>query len=167
MYDIGDLIIYSAHGICKIEDICDKTISGKTKKYYVMHPLENNHKLTISTPVDNEKVIMKKLVPKEDAKLLIDSFKGEGKKWIDNPNMRSQKYNELVATGNRLEIAKIINTLMRMQMKVESEGKKFYEQDRKLLGSLQSILFKELAISLNTTFENIHQTVLRQIEKRN
>ena len=31
MYNIGDLMIYSAHGICRVDDICEKTISGITK----------------------------------------------------------------------------------------------------------------------------------------
>ncbi|MEC1526197.1 CarD family transcriptional regulator, partial [Neobacillus niacini] len=48
MYHIGDLVIYSAHGICKINDICNKTVSGITRSYYVLHPMENKHHLTIS-----------------------------------------------------------------------------------------------------------------------
>ncbi|HEY2420003.1 MAG TPA: CarD family transcriptional regulator, partial [Neobacillus sp.] len=61
MLNIGELIIYSGHGICKVDDICDKTYLGNTKTYYVLHPLVNSHQLTISTPVDNEKVTMTRL----------------------------------------------------------------------------------------------------------
>ncbi|MEH7306801.1 CarD family transcriptional regulator [Neobacillus drentensis] len=51
MFNNGDLVIYSAHGICKIDDICEKTIAGMTKTYYELHPLDHNHQLTISVPV--------------------------------------------------------------------------------------------------------------------
>jgi CarD family transcriptional regulator len=166
MYNIGDLIIYSAHGICEIDDICEKTIAGVTKNYYVMHPLDNSHKLTISTPVDNERVIMKELIHEDDAQTLLYSFKKPGKLWIDNPNLRNQKYQEIVSKGNRLEIAKIINTLMRRQIEVELEGKKFYEQDKKLLIGLQNILFKELAIKLNMTSEEVHEKVVTFIQQK-
>jgi len=52
MFNIGDSVLYSSHGICLIEDICEKTFMGITKKYYVLHPMEDC-KLSISTPVDN------------------------------------------------------------------------------------------------------------------
>lgn len=65
MYNIGDLVIYSAHGICKINDICDKTVAGITKSYYVLHPMDNKHHLTISIPVNNDKVAILDLIQKE------------------------------------------------------------------------------------------------------
>ena len=60
MFDIGDLIIYSAQGICHIDDICKKTYAGVTRNYYILHPVHNS-KLKISTPVDNNKLTMLKL----------------------------------------------------------------------------------------------------------
>ena len=41
MYNIGDLIIYSSHGICRIDDICEKEYYGVAKNYYVLHPMED------------------------------------------------------------------------------------------------------------------------------
>ena len=64
MFEIGDLIIYSAHGICKIDDICERTVSGVTRSYYVLHPMENYTQLTIRTPVNNDKVVMLSLLKK-------------------------------------------------------------------------------------------------------
>ena len=61
MFNIGDVIIYSTHGLSQIDDICEKTISDVTRTYYVLHPLAQAN-LTISTPVDNEKVVMLKLL---------------------------------------------------------------------------------------------------------
>ncbi|MBA9028747.1 MULTISPECIES: CarD family transcriptional regulator [Bacillaceae] len=164
MFNIGDLIIYSAHGICKIDDICEKTVSGITRPYYVLHPIENNHQLTISTPINNDKVVMLELIHQEDADEILESFKNTGIKWIDKPNIRHDIYFDLVNTGDRKEIAKVVNTLMRKKIEVELEERKFYEQDRKLLDTTQNILFKELAISLNTTFEEISVKVIRLIK---
>ena len=61
MFNVGDLIIYSTHGICQIDEVCEKTVLGVSRHYYVLHPLEDA-KLTISTPVDNDKVVMMKVV---------------------------------------------------------------------------------------------------------
>lgn len=167
MFNIGDLIIYSAHGICKIDDICEKTVLGITRTYYILHPMENNHHLTISTPVNNDKVVMLELIHKEEAKEILESFKYLGIKWNDKPNIRLNLYSDIVNTGNRKEIAKVVNTLMRKKIEAELHERKLYEQDRKLLNTTQNILFKELAISLNTTFEEINEMVIRLIKEIN
>ena len=39
MFNIGDVVIYSAHGISKIDNICEKTFSNVTKTYYELLPL--------------------------------------------------------------------------------------------------------------------------------
>ena len=57
MFNVGDLIIYSSLGICRIVNICERTYNGKTRNYYEIQPVED-HNLTIHNPVDNDKVVM-------------------------------------------------------------------------------------------------------------
>ena len=73
-------------------------------------------------------------------------------------------YNEIIKTGNRMEISRILNTLMKKRHLAETTGKKFGEKDSKLLEAIQSTLFSELAMSLNTTFEAINQKVLSLLD---
>jgi CarD family transcriptional regulator len=167
MYNIGDLVIYSAHGICEINDICDKTVSGISRSYYVLHPMDNKHQLTISIPVNNDKVAILDLIQKEESQEILESFKYPGVEWIDKPNIRLQIYSEILNTGERKEIAKVINTLMRKKIDVELQDKKINEQDRKLLINAQNILFKELAISLDTSYEKINEMIISNITGMN
>lgn len=163
MFNVGDLVIYSGQGICRIDEICEKRILGCSKSYYVMHPVENSD-LKISVPVDNDKVVMLRLINREEAEEILESFKLPGMEWIDRPNQRVQIYSNIVKTGNRKEISKITTTLMREKLKIESEGRKFDERDRKLLESIQGILFEELALALETTPEAIHEKILEYIK---
>lgn len=163
MYNIGDLIIYSAHGICEIDDICEKTVLGKTRKYYVLHPLENNQQLTIHAPVNNDKVVMQELINKEEAIEILDSFKDPGLKWNDNANKRFNEFTKIVKTGNRKEIAKVVNTLMRKRIELERIDKQLYQKDETLLNDVQNTLFKELSISLDTSDKAIHEMVLKKM----
>jgi CarD family transcriptional regulator len=165
MFNLGELIIYSGHGICKVDDICDKTYSGKTKTYYVLHPLENNHKLTISIPIDNEKVAMSKLMKRDEAEEILESFKLPGVDWVENNHTRIQLFHNIVKTGNRKEIAKVANTLTRKKYELEMKERKFGEQDNHLLTAIQNILFKELAITLSTTLDTIFDEVNRLIKE--
>ncbi|MGG7057727.1 CarD family transcriptional regulator [Clostridium nigeriense] len=158
MFKKGDLVLYSAHGVCKIDDICEKTISYVTKSYYILHPMEDN-KLSISIPVDNDKVSILELLTKEEAGIILESFKDDGAEWINIDKDRSEKYNEVIKQGNRTEIAKIVNTLMKEKNSLENNGKKFHEKDKKMLLGVQNTLFSELAFLLDTTRDEIEKKV--------
>ncbi|UJF27479.1 CarD family transcriptional regulator [Planococcus sp. 107-1] len=166
MFNIGDQIIYSAHGICRIDDICEETVSGVTKTYYKLHPLENSQRVTISTPIDNDKVLMLDLLDKEEATELLETFSEPGIEWNDNANARQNLFSSIIAAGDRKEIAKVVNTLMRKKMEVQLEGRNLYERDHKVLNFTQSILFKELALSLDTNFEDINNQALHFIREK-
>jgi len=165
MFDIGDVIVYSEHGLCQIDEICDKTIAGVSRKYYVLHPLAEST-LTISTPVDNDKVVMLKPMNREEAEEILNSFHQPGIDWIEDAKHRSMKYNSLVKTGNRVEIAKIANTLMRKNLELQMTNKRIYDQDRKLLHTIRTILYKEIALSLNSSFEEIENRVQNMIKQK-
>jgi CarD family transcriptional regulator len=162
LFHIGDVIIYSEHGLCEIEDICEKTISDVTRTYYVMHPLADN-RLTISTPVDSDKVLMLELLNQEQAEEIIDSFHQPGTKWITDIRQRNQHYKATIKSGNRKEIAQIANTLMRKERELGQNNRKLYDQDRKLLTTIQTILFNELAASLETTVDEIRNQITSAI----
>ncbi|WP_346846665.1 CarD family transcriptional regulator [uncultured Clostridium sp.] len=164
MFNIGELIIYSAHGICRVDDIFEQIIGGKKRNYYKLHPVDDSS-LSISVPVESDKVAMLQLVNKEEAEELLESFREPGVEWIEASTERNQVYSKVVKNGDRKEISKVISTLMRKKLKIEAEGTKLHQQDIKLLSNVQSILFTELAFKLNTTFEVINRKVARLINE--
>lgn len=165
MFEAGDLIIYSGHGVCRIDSLSVKTISGVPKHYYELHPL-SGAKLKISIPVDSKSVLMLNLIERDVAEKIIESFKVPGIEWIDKNNERHQTYAGIVSKGNRKEIAGIANTLMRKKHQAELDNKKFGSYDQKLLTSIQHILFNEMAISLETTYEAIFDRINQVIIER-
>lgn len=168
MFNVGDLIMYSTHGICQIDEVCEKTYLDVTKNYYVLHPL-NNNKLKISTPVDNDKVMMVEIMDKERAEAILESFKLPGIEWIENNKERNKVYSDIVNSGNREEISKILSTLKRKNQEAIDDKVKFVDQDKALLTSLQNILLSELAYSLNVSTDSIFETVdsYINIQKKN
>lgn len=158
MFNIGDLIFYSTHGICRIDDICEMRIDCETKSYYVLHPMVDD-RLTISVPVDNDKVVMLELLTKEGAEEILESFKSPGMEWIENDNERHQTYLDMVKSGNRREVAMIANTLMKESQKEENKKKKAFEKDKKILSSIEGLLCEELAFALNTNSEVISKKI--------
>lgn len=164
MFNVGDLIIYSAHGICRVDDIEEKTFFGTTKEYYSLHPIEDP-KLKINAPVDSDKIIMQELLSKKEAEEILESFRQPGVAWIEVDSQRSQTYSDYIKKGNRRDIAKIASTLIREKIKIEASGRKFHEADKRMLTTIQDILFSELAYSLDTTSEAIYEKVMSYIEE--
>lgn len=165
MFKIGDLINYSAHGICKVDDITEKTIAGKTRTYYILEPVHDEDKLKISAPVDNDNVVMSELITKDTAKEILTSFNSEGIEWCETPNRRLQLYSNVVKTGDRREIAKVVNTLLRERVSARVDERTFYAQDRKLLENIKESLFQELSIALGMDFEELRNQIVQTIEE--
>lgn len=164
MFRIGDLIVYSVHGLCKIDDIYERTFSGVTQTYYVFHPMDDST-LSISIPVESNKVFLLDTLKKEEAETIIQSFASPGIEWVDDVKQRLKKYNDLVRKGDRKEIANIANTLMRKTRDTDENKASLNEHDRKLLSDIQHVLFQELATALNTSVKEIDIKVHNMIHQ--
>src|SRR5690625_1445156 len=165
MFNVGDLIIYSTHGLCKIDEISEKTFGDVTKLYYIMHPVTDAN-LTISIPVDSEQAVMLSILEKEDAKRLLQSFEEPGTEWIEDIKKRTKKYKSLIDKGDRKVISQVLNTLMRKEIEAKVKNIRMSDQDRKLLTYLQNIMFEELAASLDTSYEDISNKVTDIISQK-
>ncbi|WP_075618842.1 CarD family transcriptional regulator [Paenisporosarcina indica] len=164
MFNIGDVIIYSIHGLCQIDNICEKTFSDGTRTYYDLHPVGQSN-LTISIPVDNDKVVMLKLLNREEAEEILQSFRLPGTSWIEDLRLRNKKYRITVKTGNRTEIALVINTLMRKKLELSMQNMKLPDQDLTLLNTIQTLLFTEIAHALDCSIEEIIKKVNNMVSE--
>lgn len=164
MFNIGDLIIYSSHGICKIDDIQEKTIAGVTRQYYILHPVASETHLTISAPVNNDQVLIQGLMTKEEALDVLETFDEDGLEWIDNANKRFNEFSQIVSKGDKKEIARVANTFMRKRIELEKEEKKLYQKDETLLEDIQRVLFHEIAIALDMSYQDVDTMINNQIQ---
>lgn len=162
MFNIGDLVVYSTHGVCKIENICEKTIANMTRQYYELSPVNNEQQLTISAPVDGHGVTIQKLMDRDEAGTVLESFKLPTTETID---IRPNSYSKLVDSGDRIGIANTINNLMRKKREMAQNNKKLNRRDQDFLDMARGALFKELAISLDTSSNKINEKVVKMINQ--
>ncbi|MBG9456277.1 hypothetical protein ABE61_20105 [Lysinibacillus sphaericus] len=162
MYNVGDVVIYSSHGLCSIEDICEQTFNDITKSYYVLQPL-NEPQLIIRTPIDNSKKQLRDIIKKEEALSILHSFTSPGVEWIEQNTHRMRFHLEIIKSGNRQKQAKLLNTLLRKKLEYKTNEKKFPNQEEKTLQSLQDTIFSEFSIALNKSSDEIYDYVLTQL----
>lgn len=156
MFKKGDYIIYGTVGVCEVTDITTLNMEGakKDRLYYVLCPrYDKSSKLF--TPVDNEKIVMRPILTKEEACELVDEIPEIEALWTANDKMREEMYKEVIKSGSCRELIKIIKALyLRKKARIE-QGKKTTSMDERYLKIAEDNLYSELSVPLGIPRENM------------
>ena len=145
MFKVGDLAVYPAQGVGRIEAIETREISGQKLNYYIMKILENN--MTIMIPVNNvESVGVRDIIDNEEVAKVYDIMKkrdipADNQTW----NRRYREYMEKIKTGSVYDVAEVLRDLYLLK-----EDKELSFGERKMLDTAQSLLLTELSIAKKT-----------------
>ena len=141
-FEVGDLAVYPAHGVGRIEAIESREISGGIQNFYIMKILENS--MVIMIPVQNvASVGLRDILSDQDVPKVYDIMKDrdipqDNQTW----NRRYRDYMEKIKTGSLFEVAGVFRDLFLLRLTKElSFG------ERKLLDTAQCLLVKELSIA--------------------
>lgn len=150
MFQVNDVIIYGAQGVCKITGTEEKTVSGKKKTYFVLKPVGDKGS-TIFAPTDNELVLkkMRRLLTKDEIHKLIDSMRSENAVWVENENERRELYKSILAKGDHLELIKMIKAIYAHKKEREAEGKRLHMSDERFFKDAEQILYSEFQYVLD------------------
>ncbi len=167
MFQVNDVIIYGAQGVCKIADMEQKTIGGVKKSYFVLKPV-NDKGSTIFVPVDNEHVLkkMRQLLTKDKIHKLIDSMPEENAVWVENENERKALYKNIIAKGDHLELVKMIKAIYAHKKEREAEGKRLHMSDERFFKDAEQILYNEFQYVLDLSGkDDLMAYIFERIEK--
>lgn len=157
MFEIGDLAVYPAHGVGKIESIETKNIGGKKQEFYIIRILENDMKIMIPVP-NADAVGLRGLIDSKDIPRVYEILKSRevsinGGTW----NRRYRGYMEKIKTGSIYELAEVLRDLT-----VLKGDKELSFGERKMLDTARGLLLKELSI-VREVSENELEEEIRQI----
>lgn len=164
MYNIGDVFIYGTSGVCRIADIQQEDFDGKEKTYYILTPV-SDLKSTIFVPVDNEKLIskMKKILSAEEIMELIKSIPAQDNIWIENINLRREKYRKIIGEADREELLSLLKTLYERKKELTLIGKNLSVYDERFLHQAQKIIHGEIALVLQMQIEDVEPFIIKTI----
>ncbi len=156
MFELGEYIIYGSNGVCKVENIGPMELSGvpKDRLYYTLIPMGQKDG-KIYTPVDNEKVVMRRVLSEEEAKRLISEIKDIDTIWVADEKRRESIYKEVIHKCDCREWVKIIKTLYLRKCSRIAEGKKVTAVDERYLKIAEDNLYGELAVALRMEKEGM------------
>lgn len=165
MYKVNDTILYGNEGVCKIIEITSRTFKNQVMDYYVLKPVYSEN-ATVYVPVHNQELLnkMKKILSAQEIIDLIHKMPESESVWIQNDNQRKEKYREILRSGDREELMKIVRTLYLHQQKLKESGKKFHATDDKILKEAEKILYDEFAYVLNIHQDEVVPFICQEIE---
>ncbi len=168
MFSIGEYIVYGMSGVCRVEEIGPMNMSGidSDKIYYTLLPLYTRGS-RVFTPVDNQKVVMRPVISKQEACELIDNMKEIEQIEVADDKHRELAYKEAVKSCDCKELIRIINTARKRKEERLAQGKKMSACDERYLKQAQDNLYGEFAVSLKMEKGEIEDFITHRMELKN
>lgn len=150
-------------GVCKIVDIRkEMDINQNEIEHYVMEPAYGNN-LTIKSPVNNDKVFMRKILKREDVLSLIDSFPEQETDWISDDRQRNQKFKAALKNGQCEDWARLVRTLYKEKQEKMANGKRLMKVDEEIMKAAEKNLYEEFAIALSIEPEEVESFITEYV----
>lgn len=163
MFKVGEYIVYGMNGVCRVEEIGPMTLSGieNDKEYYTLLPLYTKGSM-VYTPVDNQKVVMRPIISKQEACTLIDEMKEMQPIEVTDDKRRELAYKEALKSCDCKELIRIINTALKRKEERQAQGKKMSACDERYLKQAQDSLYGEFAISLKMEKNEVEDYIVHR-----
>jgi len=155
-FKIGDLAVYPAHGVGRIEAIETRVVNGEEHDFYIMKILENN--MVIMIPTWNvESVGLRDVIGEKEIPKIMKVMTSKRDLAIDNQtwNRRYREYMDKIKTGSLYEVAEVFRDLSLLKL-----TKDLSFGERKLYDTAHNLLVKELSTAKNSD----EKTVASEIE---
>ncbi|MGD9008590.1 MAG: CarD family transcriptional regulator [Desulfobacteraceae bacterium] len=155
-FDVGDLAVYPAHGVGRIEAIETRVVNGEEHDFYIMKIMENGMVIMIPT-MNVESVGLRDVIAQNEIPKILDVIKSKRELAIDNQtwNRRYREYMDKIKTGSLYEVAEVFRDLSLLKL-----TKDLSFGERKLYDTAYTLLIKELS----TAKESDEKTVAKEIE---
>ena len=165
MFSVNDTVSYGTHGVCKIIGVKKLKLVKETEEYYILKHLYKDVS-KIYVPIKNEALTskMRRVLSKDEINELIRVMPDNEIIWIENDNERREKYQEILESGNRKEIAALIKTLYQRKNEYKDRKRRLRQSDELILTRAQALLYDEFALVLNIKPEQVIPFLRRKIE---
>ncbi len=165
MFNKGEYVVYENAGVCKVEDITTIKMAGaqKDRLYYILHPVRDAGS-SIYSPVDSDKVRIRKIMSREEADALLNEIPDVEELWIPNEKLRETRYKEAMHTGDGRSYVQIIKTLYFRRRERLAEKKKVTTTDERYLRMAEDALYSELSITLDMPKEKMEEYITTRID---
>ncbi len=164
MFKVGDAVIHTAQGVCRITEITEKEFAGKKDEYFVLKSVYDSHS-TVYIPVETVRT-NPKIRPALDEKQvneIIDVLEKSEPLKTENDNQRRLLFKDILASGNTADIGQMLKTVYLLKTDGRQSKKKMKVSDERIIRETEQSLYTEFAFSLGIAPEEIPEYIRSRI----
>jgi CarD family transcriptional regulator len=166
MFEVGECIVYGINGICRVEDVCKSPYdSTDTRTYYLLVPVNNPMSSTIYTPVDNERVPMRRLMTVGEIDALIAAMPEAPLLDVPQEKQRRDIYRATIGTLSPLGYVQVIKTVQKRREELCAAHKHFPVTDLEYGRLAKHLLYSECALVLGMTEDGVEAYICDSLAK--
>ena len=164
MFQAGDVIVCGTHGVCRVEKVgpLSSAVADRDRLYYTLKPLYERGSV-VFTPVDNEKMVIRPVISREEALRLIDGIRDAEALGIEDERKREENYKTALKSCRAEELVKMIKTINARKRSRAARRKKATDADSRYVKLAEDYLYGELAISLDLERDQVKAFIRERI----
>jgi CarD family transcriptional regulator len=149
---IGDMVVYPAQGVARVEGLEEKVIMNSPMRFYVLRVLDSDKKIMV--PEDKvSSVDIRRVISEDEVDEVLDILRERNISFDHGTwNRRYRAYVEKIKTGSIFEIAEVLRDLN--LIKVE---KNLSFGERKMLDTARRLLVQELSVAMGNPEDEVER----------
>ena len=164
MFNKGDYIVHGSSGTCRVEEITHIDLPGsdKDRLYYCLLPVYGGNS-KVYTPVDSDKVPMRRILTKQEAEQLLSDIPKIETMEAPGEKFREDSYKEVMKKIDCRSCVSMMKMLFQKRKTRLAEGRKFTAVDERYLKAAEDSLFTELAVVFEEDREEAQKRFIQSI----
>ncbi len=155
MFNIGDSVIYPAHGIAQVEAIERRKLAGDEVDFYVLRIIKKN--MSVRVPTSNEdKVGLRRVIQPEEVGRVFEILEGRAVRKYTQWHHRYSENFEKLKTGSIFSTAEVVRDLSALKRK-----KNLAIKESRMMDDARGLIVSEIAFTQNVPEEQIAEKVDR------
>jgi len=141
MFQVGQLAVYPAHGVGRIESVQEREVSGTPSQFYIMRLIDTD--MIIMIPTNNARNIgLRDVIYNQAVSQVYEILRSRpGRLNNQTWNRRYRDYMDKIKTGSPFRVAEVLRDLTLLKSEKDlSFG------ERKMLDTAKNLLIKELSL---------------------
>lgn len=148
MYNVGDIIIYGEHGICRVTACGALRLGGQNRRmYYTLHPYYRPE-LVIYAPTDSDRVVIRDPLTRQQAEQLVEELPEIPPLDIPDEKSRELLFNRVQHDCDCRSLASMIKALYLRREQRQQHGKRATSVDERYFRAAEEQFSGELAFAL-------------------
>jgi Transcriptional regulators, similar to M. xanthus CarD len=165
MYSVGELIVHSGAGVCRVEEITTLDLPGvnKDRLYYILAPLYQDG--TVSVPVESKKIFTRPVISRQEAENLIDQIPTIQAEAYYNQNLTQleRHYRESFENHDCSDLIQLTMSIYAKKQERIEKNLKFGAIDKRFMDRAEDLLYGELAVALGIARDDVHTYIERRL----